>query len=151
MQLSISSLVEPKPNLCHKYNAKKHTDSFSDIESLHQIIALQLFYFLKRIILFNKHQMPIHCLFQALEPQNSRISLILYQPHFSTTYCRIISFCGGQFWWIFAYSWGCDFIDVPVFSFSRKTKSFTISFHGWCKLVGESSQRIPRKLSHLEF
>lgn len=29
---------------------------------------------------------------------------------------------------MFAYSWGCNFLDVVVFRFNRKTKSFIISF-----------------------
>lgn len=29
----------------------------------------------------------------------------------------------------FAYSWGCNFVDVSVFSFSKKENSFYICFH----------------------
>lgn len=39
--------------------------------------------------------------------------------------------------WFFAYLSECNFVDAPVFSFSRKTKYFVIIYSRGCKFEDE--------------
>lgn len=50
--------------------------------------------------------------------------------------------------WFFAESWGLNFMEVSVFSVSKKTNSFKTCFCGRCEFVGKG---YPRKLSHHKF
>lgn len=46
--------------------------------------------------------------------------------------------CGSIFvdYGVFAYLWGCNFVDASVFSFGKRTNSFKICFRRWFKFGG---------------
>lgn len=47
------------------------------------------------------------------------------------------NFCGM---WVFAYSWGCCFVDAPVFSFSKKDNSSKFVFVENVNSLGRATQ-----------
>lgn len=58
-------------------------------------------------------------------------------------FCGIIWICGTN-WVCLAYSWGCNVVDMSVFSFSKKIYSFKIFNIRECKVVvrGTSTKTI---------
>lgn len=55
---------------------------------------------------------------------------------------ELLNYAGGNFrgMWVFAYSWGCCFVDAPVFSFSKKDNSSKFVFVENVNSLGRATQ-----------